>query len=154
MADSTRTQIMSAVSSALSDIVSGSAYNTTVTYVGDYIKAYNEVPLSSFPAVFPIDADERKEHQAFSGAYDMAADLTVIVTSMLYNRTGVTATARGDLLRDIEKALVTASQISAITTVWNVECVKVATDMGTLPMYSIHDQEFHFHYSYQSTVGG
>jgi len=154
MADSIRTTIMSAVTSALSDIKGPTAYNSTISTVWGEIKAYNQLSPSQMPAVFPIDADEIKTRKTFSGGADTDADLTVIITSMLYNRTGVTATARGDLLRDIEKAMMTASQISAITSLWLVECTKVATDMGTIPMYSIHDQEMHFHYYYQSTDGG
>ncbi len=154
MANSIRTSIMSALSSALRDIQGGTAYNSTIGNVYDQIKNYNQISPDEMPAIFPIDADERMERATLNGANDTSADLTVIITSMLHNTTGVTATARGNLLQDIGKCVVTASQITAITALWFVEVVKVATDMGTIPEYSIHDQEVHFRYYFQSTDGG
>jgi hypothetical protein len=145
---------MSALSSALRDIQGPTAYNATVSTIYEQIRNYSQLAPDEMPAVFPIDADERMERATFNGLHDTSADLTVIITSMLHNSEGVTPTARADILQDIGKCVTTASQLSGITAIWFVEVTKVATDMGTIPEYSIHDQEVHFHYYYQSTDGG
>jgi hypothetical protein len=155
---SARYLILEAVTSALQDInaSSSSAYVSTVAYVSQNIKAYNQISPSQMPACFPIDTNEVKEHLSFSGAEDMTSDLTVTITSMLYNKTGVTAIARGDLLRDIERAMDTVPSNTALSAinVWHVHCERTITDQGTIPMYSIHDQEVHFNYTFRGSDGG
>ena len=157
MANSVRQNIMVAVVSSLTNIASGSTYATDVKFVSENIKHWAEVDNSKFPAVFPIDTDETKESFTFrpdGTAYDMKSTLTILVTSYLYSRTGVTSTARGNLLRDIEKAMMNATAMTTIANVIDIRPMRVTTDQGTLDNYSIHDQEFAIDYLYNHADGG
>lgn len=157
MANSIRQQIMVAVVSSLSNISEYNGYQTDVEFVSENMKHFTELGTDKFPAVFPIDTDETKESFTFrpdTSALDMKSTLTVLVTSYLFSRTGVTSTARGDLLRDIEKAMMNATAMTTITNVLDIRPMKVTTDQGTVENYSIHDQEFQIDYLYNHADGG
>ena len=157
MANSVRQQVMVAVVSSLTNITSSATYVTNVAFVSENIKHFAELGTDKFPAIFPIDTDETKEAFTFrpdSSALDMKSTLTVLVTSYLFSRTGVTVQARSDLLRDIEKAIMNATAMTTITNIIDIRPMKVTTDQGTIENYSIHDQEFQIDYLYNHADGG
>ena len=157
MANSVRQQIMVAVVSSLTNITTDNGYQTDVEFVSENIKHFSELGTDKFPAIFPIDTDETKESFTFresTSAQDMKSTLTVLVTSYLYSRTGVTVQARSDLLRDIEKALMNATAMTTISNIYDIRPMKVTTDQGTIENYSVHDQEFAIDYTYNHADGG
>lgn len=157
MANSIRQTVMIAVVSSLTNITSSATYVTNVAYVSENMKSFSELGQDKFPAIFPIDTNEDKDAFTFrgiSGAQDMKSTLTVLVTSYLYSRTGVTVQARSDILRDIEKAIMNATAMVSISSIIDIRPVKVTTDQGTIENYSIHDQEFAIDYLYNHADGG
>jgi hypothetical protein len=156
MANSIRQQIMVAVVSSLTNITSSATYVTNMAFVSENMKHFSELGNDKFPAAFPIDTDEAKEAFTFrtSTAQDMKSTLTVLVTSYLFSRTGVTVQARSDLLRDIEKAMMNATAMTTISNVVDIRPMKVTTDQGTIENYSVHDQEFQIDYTYNHADGG
>lgn len=147
---------MVAVVSSLTNISEYNGYQTDVKHVSENMKSFTELDNDKFPAVFPIDTNEEKESFTFrtSTAQDMKSTLTVLVTSYLYSRTGVTVQARSDLLRDIEKAMMNATAMTTISSITDIRPVRVTTDQGTIENYSVHDQEFAIDYVYNHTDGG
>lgn len=157
MANSVRQQIMVAVVSSLTNISTDNGYQTDVRFVSENIKHFSELDNNKFPALFPIDTDEVKESFTFresTTAQDMKSTLTVLVTSYLYSRTGVTVQARSDLLRDIEKAMMNATAMTTLSNIFDIRPMKVTTDQGTIENYSVHDQEFQIDYTYNHADGG
>ena len=148
---------MVAVVSSLSNIASGLTYLTDVKFVSENIKHFSELGTDMFPAIFPIDTNEDKESFTFrpnTTGGDMKSTLTVLVTSYLFSRTGVTVAARSNLLRDIEKAMMNATAMTTISSIVDIRPVRVTTDQGTVENYSIHDQEFAIDYVYNHADGG
>ena len=156
MASSIRQNIMTAVVSALANITTARGYQSSVKTCTESIKHWQEVGADQFPALFPIDSDEAKESFTFRGAsaQDMKSTLTIVATSYLYSRTGVTSGTRCDLLRDIEKAMMNATAMTTISNVLDIRPVRVVTDQGTIENYSIHDSEFAIDYTYNHADGG
>jgi len=156
MANSVRQQIMVAVVSSLTNITTDNGYETDVEFVSENMKHFSELGTDKFPAAFPIDTDELKESFTFRGssAQDMKSTLTVLVTSYLYSRTGVTVQARSDLLRDIEKAMMNATAMTTLSNIFDIRPMRVTTDQGTIENYSVHDQEFAIDYTYNHADGG
>ena len=157
MANSIRQQIMVAVVSSLTNVSTDNGYETDVKFVSENMKHFSELDNNKFPALFPIDTDEAKEAFTFresTTAQDMKSTLTVLVTSYLFSRTGVTVQARSDLLRDIEKALMNATAMTTISNIVDIRPMKVTTDQGTIENYSVHDQEFQIDYTYNHADGG
>ena len=149
MADPIRTQIIDKVISALSAV-------TTITTVSESIKHWEELDKNGFPYAFPVDTDETKEPftlQASTGA-DMLSTLTILVTGMVYSGTNVTRATRVRMIRNVEKALVTSAALKAITGFLWILPTRVVTDKGSIPNYSIWDQEFQIQYIYESSDGG
>lgn len=147
---------MVAVVSSLTNITSSATYVTNVAFVSENMKHFSELGNDKFPALFPIDTDEQKEAFTFRGsaAQDMKSTLTVLVTSYLFSRTGVTVQARSDLLRDVEKAMMNATAMTTMANIVDIRPMKVTTDQGTIENYSIHDQEFQIDYTYNHADGG
>jgi hypothetical protein len=147
---------MVAVVSSLTNVSTDNGYQTDVKFVSENMKHFSELDNNKFPALFPIDTDEAKEAFTFRGstAQDMKSTLTVLVTSYLFSRTGVTVQARSDLLRDIEKAMMNATAMTTISNVVDIRPMKVTTDQGTIENYSVHDQEFQIDYTYNHADGG
>jgi hypothetical protein len=156
MANSIRQQIMVAVVSSLTNITSSATYVTNVAFVSENMKHFSELGTDKFPALFPIDTDETKEAFTFrtTTAQDMKSTLTVLVTSYLFSRTGVTVQARSDLLRDVEKAVMNATAMTTMANIVDIRPMKVTTDQGTIENYSVHDQEFQVDYTYNHADGG
>ena len=157
MANSIRQQIMVAVVSSLTNITKDNDYQTDMKFVSENIKHWEEVDNNKFPAAFPIDTNEAKEAFTFrpdTSAGDMKSTLTVLVTSYLFSRTGVTVQSRSDLLRDIEKAMMNATAMTEISSITDIRPVNIITDQGSIPNYSIHDQEFAIDYVYNHADGG
>jgi len=150
--ESVRHQIMDAVIAALEGITSANGYSTDVAMVSESIKHWEEIDKDDFPCCFPIDADEKKEWASFGGTSDLEGNLTIIVTSMVYSTTNTTRTARTNLIRDVEKAILNDSTLAAL--ILNIAPVRVVTDRGTIPNYSVFDQEFLITYRYGSSAGG
>lgn len=157
MANSIRQTVMVAVVSSLTNITTYNGYQTDVRFVSENMKHFDELGNDKFPALFPIDTDEVKESFTFrpdSTCGDMKSTLTVLVTSYLYGRDGVTVQARSDLLRDIEKAVVNATCLTEISSIIDIRPTRVTTDQGTIENYSVHDQEFQIDFVYNHADGG
>lgn len=156
MANSVRQNIMVGVVSALTNITTVNGYDTNMVYVSTIIKAYSQVAQNQLPAAFPIDTNESKGSFTFprtSASLDMKSTLTCLVTSYAFNRGGVTVATRANLLRDIERAMMSTA-MTTIANVLDIRPVKVTTDYGTIENYSIHDQEFEIDYLYNHADGG
>lgn len=147
---------MVAVLSSLSNISEYNGYETDIKFVSENMKHFSELGQDKFPALFPIDTDEQKESFTFRGstALDMKSTLTILVTSYLFSRTGVTVQARSDLLRDVEKAIMNATAMTTMSGILDIRPIRVTTDQGTIENYSIHDQEFAIDYLYNHADGG
>lgn len=156
MAASVRQAIMVGVTSALTGITVARGYQSSVLTVSENIRTYSEMGDGEMPACFPIDTNERKEALTFrqTTTGDMKATLTVLVTSYLFARGGVSSGTRSDLLRDIEKAIVNATAMTSVVGVLDIRPTKVVTDQGTVENYSIHDSEFEIDYTYNHADGG
>ena len=156
MPDPVRKQIMDKVISALSSISTAVSCVTPSVTVSESIRHPEELDKKDFPWIFPIDTDETKEPWALYGGAgpDMHSTLTVLVTSMVYDRKDSTRTARCNLIRDVEMILVTSAGIAGVTGVLGVEPTRVVTDKGNVPNYSLWDQEFKVEYIYESDDGG
>jgi len=157
MANSIRHNIMVSVVSSLTRITSTNGYQSTVAFVSENIKHYEQVTQNQFPAVFPIDTNEDRQSFSFprtSSSQDMKSTLTVLVTSFLFARGGVSTSARSNLLMDIEKAMMNATAMTTTAGILDIRPGKVTTDQGTVENYSIHDQEFQIDYLYNHADGG
>lgn len=156
MANSVRQNVMIGVVSALTGITTARGYQSSVGTVSENIQGYTEVKPNEFPALFPIDTGEAKEEFTFPGtaSNNMQSRLTVLVTSYLFARGGVSSGTRCDLLRDIEKAMLNATAITTVSGILDIRPIRVTTDQGTLDNYSIHDQEFEVWYTYTRADGG
>ena len=154
MANSVRHQIMDAIIAALQGITVAGGYQSNVKYVSEEFQGYEEISKSKLPACFPIDTDENKSWETLeaTSTQDMRAELTVIVTSVIFNAQNNTRLARTNLLRDVEKAIVNDSTLFALT--FEIEAQGVVTDKGIIPNFSIFDQEFLITYMYNSANGG
>ncbi len=154
---SMRQTIMIAVNSALNNIVTAKGYVSSVKTVSENLVPYSNMGESNTPALYPIDTNEVKEEWTFprtATATDMKATLTVLITSYLFTRGGVTASSRCDLLKDIEKAMVNSTAMTLVTNLIDIRPMRVVTDQGTIENYSIHDQEFELDYVYNHADGG
>lgn len=148
---------MVAVVSSLTRITATNGYASTVASVSENIKHFEQVDQKDFPALFPIDTGENKESFSFprtTSTSDMKSTLTVLVTSYLFARGGVTSAARSNLLMDIEKAMMNATAMTLVSGVLDIRPVNVTTDQGTLENFSIHDSEFQVDYLYNHADGG
>jgi len=155
MANSVRQQIMSAVTAALTAIVAGSTYVSTVAHVSESLPEgpVQDIDLSKVPACFPIDADETRQPALVGDDEDnMEGRLTVLVTCVVYSATNSTRQARNDLMRDVEKALLGDSTLASL--IVDIEPSKVTTDKGVIPNFSVWDQEFLVAYRYNRADGG
>ncbi len=153
---STRGDIMIGVVSALTGITTARGYTSSVLTVSENIRHYSEMGDGEMPALFPIDTNEQKSSLTFRGAsaQDMKSTLTILVTSYLFARGGVTASSRSAILKDVEKAMVNATAMTAVAGVLEIRPVRVTTDQGTVENYSIHDSEFEIDYTYNHADGG
>jgi len=145
---------MDAVTVALEGITIDNGYQTEVKYVSESLEAYDQVPKSKLPAVFPIDADENRTWATLAGTSvnDLEAQLMLIISCYVYDRQNETRQKRTDLLRDVEKALMNNTALLAL--ILYMEPDKVVTDRGTIPNFSIWDQSYKLTYRYQHTNGG
>jgi len=145
---------MTQVTSALTNITTDNDYNTTVGSVGEKIQHWEQVNKSDFPALFPIDADEAKDSFAIgTGDGNMLGTLTVLVTAMVFNTDDdARRLARTNLMLDVEKALVNHAALAAL--IVDIRPTRIVTDKGTIPDYSIWDQEFEIDYQYDREDGG
>lgn len=149
MPDPIRKQLIDKALSALNAV-------TTITTVSESIRHPEELDKNGFPYSFPIDTNEEKTPFTLqqSAGSDMDSTLTMLVTSMVYSRTNATRTARCDLIRKIEKALVGSTAMQAVSGFVWIQPTRVATDQGTIPNFSVWDQEFEIRYIYESDNGG
>jgi len=154
MANSVRHQIMDAVTAALEGITVANGYQTEVKYVSEGMEDYEQISKSKLPAVFPIDADEKRTWATIAGdsADDLEGELMLVVSCYVYDRQNVTRQQRTDLMRDVEKALMNNTAIDAL--ILYMEPDKIVTDRGTIPNFSIWDQSYKLTYRYQHTNGG
>jgi len=154
MADSVRKQIIDAVIAALEAVDAGDDFVSTIAHVSESLpKSVSKIEMSQLPACFPIDADEvRRSRTIGSGTNDMEAELTIIVTCVVWDLNDSTRQARTDLMRDVEKTMLNNTSLAALIE-W-VEPGRITTDKGSIPNYSIWDQEFTIQYTYSSADGG
>lgn len=157
-----RGKILDAFVDALENISIANGYNTNVNYVSETltIQHPNEIDAGNLPACFPIDDTEQKEQLATLGVdVDMKSTLTVIVTSVVYSRSGSTADQRAGLLQDVEKAIVTNTTLFNRATgegllLEPASPISVDTDKGYFGSYSVFDQSFECEYVYNFDTGG
>jgi len=154
MADSVRKDIMDAVITALEAVDAGEVYTSTIALVSESLPmSVEQIDANDLPACFPIDADEMRSSMTIgSGTLDMQADLTVVITCVVYDQMDQTRQARTDLMRDVEKTMLNNTSLAALVQ-W-VEPGRITTDKGEIPNYSVWDQEFTIRYLYSSTNGG
>ena len=153
---SERETILNAVIAALGTISVVNGYATDVKYVSDKLKLKHpqELDKNKFPACFPIDGDEVKEGYAIGTSGDnVLSTITIIVTSMVYEDDGDTLTARSDLIKDVEKAIVTDAALTALL-IERATPTTVETDKGYFDRYSVFSQEFELRYLYNHESGG
>ena len=153
---SERYLILSKVIEVLEGITVANGYSTDVAYVSDVLQLEhpNQLDKNQYPACFPSDADEDKESATIGTSGDnMRSVLTIEITSIVYDHYGHTAQIRSDLIRDIEKAMVTSSTLKALL-VERPSPTKVETDKGYFGEYSMFLQEFELEYYYNHAEGG
>ena len=145
---------MDKVLAGLAKISVENEYKTDVKLVSEKLQAPDQIPKKHLPAVFPIDADEKREyaHLVGSSDIDLQGQLEVIITCVVYDRENNTRQQRTDLLRDVEKIMLNDSALSALVE-W-IEPVEVVTDRGTIPNFSVWDQTYRIIYRYNSADGG
>ena len=127
---------------------------TGITSVHSELKHHEELGKDQFPAVFPIDGDEAKTKLCyFSTTYsdDMASTMSVIVTCYVYDETTGLIESRLSLMQDIEQAIMTDTSLGRIA---DPVPIRIVTDDGQIPKYSIFDIEFENHYMYNHATGG
>jgi hypothetical protein len=148
---SIRQDILDATVDALKKITKRNGYNTNVSYVSTYlnIKHPEEINHRDLPALFPYDDNEEKEALSIfnSTKPDMMSTLSIIVTAVVYDRRGDTATMRTDLMEDVEKVLVNDEDLMELL-IENPTPVGIATDKGAFDNYSVWDQTFEMKYIY------
>ena len=153
---SKRYLILTAVVAALEKITVANGYSTDVAYVSDVLelKHPEKMDKNQFPACFPIGADEDKESATIGISGDnMVSVLTMDIVSMVYDYHGDTQQIRDDLIRDIEKAIVTDTDLGALL-LERPSPTTVETDRGYFGRYSVTSQEFEVTYRYNHTEGG
>lgn len=125
-----------------------------INHVSESIEHYEVLDHSKFPALFPIDTDERKDPNVLyeSAVNNMRAVLTVVVTGMVYSATDATRQSRCDTIQAVEKALIyTGSALTSLAL--TVVPTRIVTDKGTIENYSVWDQEFEITYLYDYSTG-
>jgi len=154
MPNSVRMQIMDAVIAALNAIDAGDDFVSTVAHVSESLpKSVSKIDINQMPACFPIDADEiRRSREIGSGAGDIEGELTIIVTCVVWDLNDSTRQARTDLMRDVEKTMLNDISLAALIE-W-IEPGRITTDTGSIPNFSVWDQEFTIQYTYNSADGG
>ncbi len=154
MANSVRHQIMDAVIAALKGITKANGYQTNVKRVSEKLENHEQISKSDFPAVFPIDTDEKRAWVLIGATTDanLEAELTILVTCNVYDRFNCTRQQRTDLMRDVEKAVMNDTTLGAL--IIDIEPKGVVTDQGTIPNYSIWDQQYMITYRYNAVDGG
>jgi hypothetical protein len=154
VANSTRMQIMDAITSVLQAIDGTGNYVATVTTISEdtpeHPSAYH---TGKFPLCFPIDTNETREPWAIGASTnDTKATLNVVITSMVYSKSDATRQQRNDLIRDVERAMFAGTTLASL--VLDITPTRVVTDGGTIKNFSVWDQEFEVEYIYKSTTGG
>lgn len=148
MADSTRSQVISAFVSA----VDGS---TEVKTASEEHQTWWNLPVHSFPYVWCHDLDTDVEQVAFSSTslMDKEATLRMMATGFVQDMKGsVTRIAkkRTDMLSGIEKSVMSSTALKAI--VISVDPVRIATDDDTVDNFGIGNIEFRVVYHYNHLV--
>jgi hypothetical protein len=132
-------------------------YQTDVKTVSEVYEGYDQISVGKLPALYPLDGSERHEEIAFrsGAAYDMSAELEVIVTAVVHSNVGATRRQRTRLLRDIQKAMATVLSESTLADfIRAVLAREVTTDNGSTGKYSVFDYVFVVTYNYDSDTGG
>jgi len=153
---SERYLILSKVLAALRAITVANGYMTDVAYVSDVLelKHPEELDKNKFPACFASDGDETKESASIGSSDDNMLSVFIIeITSMVYDHYGETAEARSNLIRDVEKVIVTDTELRALL-LERPSPIRVETDRGYFGKYSVFLQEFELQYLYNHAVGG
>ncbi len=154
---SERYYILTKVIKVLEKITIANGFLTDVNYVSETLDIEHPEKLdkNKFPALFPVDGDEVKEAFAiFGGAGDdMQSTIELIVTGMIYERTGATALQRSNLIKDVEKAIVMDDELTALL-LERPSPTKVITDKGFFGNYSLFDMIFEMTYVYDHEEGG
>jgi len=156
-AESERYFILSKVIEVLGMISKANGYLTDVNYVSETldIKHPEELDKNKFPALFPIDGDELKEAFALFGSEgdDMQSTMELVVTGMIHEPSGKTASPRSNLIKDVEKALVMDDELTALL-MERISPTRVVTDKGFFGLYSVFDMVFELTYIYDHEEGG
>jgi len=145
---------MDAVIAALEAVDAGDDFVSTIAHVSESLpKSISKIDINQMPACYPIDADEMRRSRIIgSGDGDIESEFGIIVTCVVWDLNDSTRQARTDLMRDVEKTLLTNSSLAALIE-W-IEPGRITTDKGSIPNYSVWDQEFTIQYAYNSADGG
>ena len=105
-------------------------YKTDVKKVSESLESHEQISKSDMPALFPIDADEKRNWAQIAGtsSLDLEGELELVVTAVVFDRQNKTRQARTDLLRDVEKIMLNDTALLAL--VLFVEPMGVVTDKG------------------------
>jgi len=151
VADSTRSQIVDAVLSALSVVSS--------LWISETLQHWEETPKSHYPiAAYVTDHNEDwTAFSLFSGdpSSDVQSTLFFTVTCYCYrvdNDGTVLRKLRTDLIRDISAALEGGTTLMSL--VQDLRPMRVVSDQGVLKNFSIFDYEFEVDYLYAHATGG
>lgn len=154
---SVRYQIVQAVIDALEEITIANGYNTDVEYVSSNlnIEHPDQLDKNQFPCCFPYDDDEEKEVMTlyYDTDDDILSKLTIIVTSMVYDKSGETLLKRTNLMKDVEKTMLNNTTLNALL-LEEPDPMEITTDKGFFTNYSVFDQKFLLKYTYSHTTGG
>ena len=144
-----RAQILNAFIAALRNITEENGYNTNVVYVSDHmvLKSPEDLDKNKFPACFPIDANEDKEAATIGSNYQITSVLTIIVTSMVFDKGGTTFEKRCYLIDDVEKAIVNDTTLCGLL-LMPPGITNVLSDVDWFGKYSVFHQSFDCAYMY------
>ena len=151
MADSTRSQIVDGVLSALSVVSS--------FWVSETLQHWEETAKSHYPiAGYVTDHDENWVPLALFGGdpdYDVKATLMFTVSCYCYradNNGRELRRLRTDLIRDVSAALEAGTTLMSL--VLDLRPMRIVSDRGVIRNFSIFDYEFEVDYLYAHATGG
>jgi len=139
---SIREQIRVNIITVLGTISTGSGYNFTIGSVGKQLKDFDNIKSDDLPAVFVINADEKKDD---ADVNELSNTLTVAVYLVVKNKTD----APGDLdnlLEDVEKAVCLDRYRGLPNLVVNTRPAKIETDKGSVPPFGFAEIDFEVEY--------
>jgi hypothetical protein len=148
MADSIRQQIRSKVITLLGNIKTANGYNFTVRKISRQLKGFDDLSPSVLPALFVLNADEKKEDYDVD---DLHSQLQVLIIGYVHSALDPTDEL-DKLIADIEKAICVNRFLGDDSfRVINTIPSDIKTDKGTLLPFGV--VEFTFIIKYVQAYG-